>query len=217
LSTRPAVSTKLDAYKPIIEARLAAYPELSAVRLLDEIRAAGYAGGYTQLKAFVHRVRPTPAPEAVIRFETPAGRQAQVVGDEHGREVAAARHLGEKLQELGAPCGVDTRGGLVQQEEPRVVGEGAGQERPLGLAPGESGEGPVEETLPADPGERGSGPFALGGLHPNRPGPEAAKRGKDEADVARADGESALQAGQISTWRPPETARTHGRSRLSGS
>jgi transposase-like protein len=24
-----------------------AYPELSAVRLLDEIRAAGYAGGYT--------------------------------------------------------------------------------------------------------------------------------------------------------------------------
>jgi transposase len=75
---RPAVATKLDAYKAIIEARLAAYPELSAVRLLDEIRAAGYAGGYTQLKAFVHRVRPTPAPEAVIRFETPAGRQAQV-------------------------------------------------------------------------------------------------------------------------------------------
>ena len=75
---RPPVPTKLDRYKPIIEARLAAYPELSAVRLLDEIRAAGYAGGYTQLKAFVHRVRPTPPPEAVIRFETPAGRQAQV-------------------------------------------------------------------------------------------------------------------------------------------
>ena len=41
---RAPVPTKLDAYKPIIEARLAAYPELSAVRLLDEIRAAGYAG-----------------------------------------------------------------------------------------------------------------------------------------------------------------------------
>jgi len=48
------------------------------VRLLDEIRAAGYAGGYTQLKAFVRRVRPTPPPDPVIRFETPAGRQAQV-------------------------------------------------------------------------------------------------------------------------------------------
>jgi transposase len=75
---RPPVPTKLDAYKPIIEARLAAYPELSAARLLGEIRAAGYTGGYSQLKAFVQRVRPTPAPEPVIRFETPAGRQAQV-------------------------------------------------------------------------------------------------------------------------------------------
>jgi transposase len=77
-SPRPLGPTKLDAYKPIIEARLGAYPQLSAVRLLDEIRAAGYAGGYTQLKAFVQRVRPTPAPEPIIRFETPAGRQAQV-------------------------------------------------------------------------------------------------------------------------------------------
>lgn len=75
---RPPAATKLDPYKPIIEARLAAYPELSAVRLLDEIRAAGYAGGYSQLKAFVRRVRPTPPPAPVIRFETPAGRQAQV-------------------------------------------------------------------------------------------------------------------------------------------
>jgi transposase len=75
---RPPVPTRLDADKGIIETRLAAYPELSAVRLLAEIRAAGYAGGYTQLKAFVRQVRPTPPSEAVIRFETPAGRQAQV-------------------------------------------------------------------------------------------------------------------------------------------
>ncbi|MGH9666489.1 MAG: helix-turn-helix domain-containing protein, partial [Bryobacteraceae bacterium] len=45
---RPAGPTKLDPYRPIIEARLHAYPQLSAVRLLDEIRAAGYAGGYSQ-------------------------------------------------------------------------------------------------------------------------------------------------------------------------
>src|SRR5215204_1022681 len=75
---RPSVATKLDAYKPIIEARLTAYPELSSVRLLDEIRAGGYTGGYSQLKAYVRRVRPMPAPEPVIRFETAAGRQAQV-------------------------------------------------------------------------------------------------------------------------------------------
>ncbi len=75
---RPPVATKLDAYKGIIEARLAAYPELSAVRLLAEIRAAGYAGGYSQLKALVRQVRPAPTPAPVVRFETPAGKQAQV-------------------------------------------------------------------------------------------------------------------------------------------
>ena len=37
---RPAVPTKLDPFKAVIEDRLAAYPDLSAVRLLDEIRAA---------------------------------------------------------------------------------------------------------------------------------------------------------------------------------
>jgi transposase len=75
---RRAVPTKLDTYKPIIETRLAAYPALSAVRLLAEIRAAGYKGSYTQLTVFVRQIRPTPVPEPVTRFETPAGRQAQV-------------------------------------------------------------------------------------------------------------------------------------------
>jgi transposase len=87
---RPPVPTKLDPYKPIIEARLAAYPELSAVRVLDEIRAAGYVGSYTQVKAFVRRVRPTPAPEPVIRFETPAGRQGQVDSPGFGFRGACA-------------------------------------------------------------------------------------------------------------------------------
>jgi transposase len=54
---RRPVPTKVDAYKPIIEARLTAYPALSAVRLLAEVRAAGYDGSYTQLKAFVRQVR----------------------------------------------------------------------------------------------------------------------------------------------------------------
>ena len=75
---RPPVPTKLDAYRAIIDARLAAYPELSAVRLLAEIRAAGYTGGYSQLKAWVRQVRPAPTTAPVVRFETPAGQQAQV-------------------------------------------------------------------------------------------------------------------------------------------
>jgi len=75
---RPPVPTKLDPYKPLIETRLAEFPELTATRLFDEVRAAGYRGSLTQLKLFVRRVRPQPPPEPVRRFETPPGKQAQV-------------------------------------------------------------------------------------------------------------------------------------------
>lgn len=75
---RPPVPTKLDPYKPIVTSRLEAYPELSAVRLFDEVRAAGYAGSLTQLKVFVRQARPRPEPEPLVRVETPPGHQAQV-------------------------------------------------------------------------------------------------------------------------------------------
>ena len=73
--SRPA---KLEPYKPIIATRLGTYPELSAVRLFDEVRAAGYAGGITQLRDYVACVRPHPEPEPVVRFETAPGLQAQL-------------------------------------------------------------------------------------------------------------------------------------------
>lgn len=69
--------TKLDRYQALIGERLQTYPELSAVRLLEECRAAGYTGGYSQLKAYVARLRPRPEPEPVVRFETAPGVQAQ--------------------------------------------------------------------------------------------------------------------------------------------
>jgi transposase len=75
---RPLRPTKLDSYKELIRTRLGTYPELSAVRLLEEIRAAGYTGGYSQLCAYVAKVRPRPRLEPVVRFETPPGLQAQV-------------------------------------------------------------------------------------------------------------------------------------------
>jgi transposase len=77
-SSRPPVPWKLDPYKPIIRERLKQYPELSAVRLFEEVKAAGYDGGYTQMKVYVRQVRPRPPEQPVIRFETPPGRQAQV-------------------------------------------------------------------------------------------------------------------------------------------
>src|SRR5690606_21099325 len=75
---RPPVPKKLDPYKATIRKRLEDYPALSAVRLLEEIRAAGYTGGYSQLRDYVRQVRPRPPEEPVVRFETPPARQAQV-------------------------------------------------------------------------------------------------------------------------------------------
>lgn len=77
-TARPAVPCKVDAFRPIIDTRLAEFPKLTATRLFDEIRTAGYAGGYTQVKEYVRAVRPAPVPDPVVRFETPPGHQAQV-------------------------------------------------------------------------------------------------------------------------------------------
>ena len=55
---RPARPSMLDPFKGIIQARLQEYPQLSAVRLLNEIKAAGYVGGYDQVKRHVRVVRP---------------------------------------------------------------------------------------------------------------------------------------------------------------
>ncbi|HVG27732.1 MAG TPA: IS21 family transposase [Acidobacteriaceae bacterium] len=75
---RRSQPAKLTPYVGILESRLAEYPELSAVRLLTEVRAAGYTGSYTQLKEQVRRLRPQPAVDPVVRFETEPGVQAQV-------------------------------------------------------------------------------------------------------------------------------------------
>jgi transposase len=75
---RPSVTRKIDPFRGIIDARLSEFPKLTATRLFDEVRAAGYAGGYTQLKEYVRQVRPTPPADPVVRFETPPGQQAQV-------------------------------------------------------------------------------------------------------------------------------------------
>jgi transposase len=73
---RPAVLSKLDPYRDHLLARLAEFPELSAVVLFEEVKALGYAGGFSILRDFTrpYRVR---RKEPVVRLETPPGRQAR--------------------------------------------------------------------------------------------------------------------------------------------
>ena len=74
---RPARPSKLDGFKPYIEERLKA-GVWNAQVLLRELRARGYAGGYTILKDWLHPQRESAQTVAVRRFETPPGKQAQV-------------------------------------------------------------------------------------------------------------------------------------------
>ena len=74
---RREMPSKLDPYKDYLRERLREFPELSAKRLFDEIRAQGYTGGISILKDFTRPYR-VPRKATVVRFETPPGEQAQV-------------------------------------------------------------------------------------------------------------------------------------------
>jgi len=68
----------IDRYADYLRGRLAAFPDLSAKRLMREIRERGYQGGYTAVKDFVRELRPPKETRFERRFETPPGKQAQV-------------------------------------------------------------------------------------------------------------------------------------------
>jgi transposase len=75
----PKRAEKLDPFKAYIIDRLkAAAPErIPAAVLFREIKARGYQGGETRVKQFVRGLRPPPAVEPVVRFETEPGHQMQ--------------------------------------------------------------------------------------------------------------------------------------------
>ncbi|MGH9660432.1 MAG: IS21 family transposase, partial [Bryobacteraceae bacterium] len=62
---------------PLIK-KLVIEDRLTAVRVLEEIRAVGYAGGYSILKDLIREIRPRAIRRAHLRFETDLGEQAQV-------------------------------------------------------------------------------------------------------------------------------------------
>jgi len=70
-------SSQLDAFEALILKLLDEYPDITGVRLLEELRRAGYRGGYTIVKERLRRLRPKPKVRVVERFETGPGEQGQ--------------------------------------------------------------------------------------------------------------------------------------------
>jgi transposase len=70
-------ASKLDPFRPLIR-KLVLTDELSVVRVLEEIRAVGYVGGDSIVKAWVLTFRPKGMRRPHLRFETAPGVQGQV-------------------------------------------------------------------------------------------------------------------------------------------
>jgi|HubBroStandDraft_2_1064218.scaffolds.fasta_scaffold19469_2 transposase len=78
-SPRALPSTSVvDPFKPYLIERLEKYPELTATRLLSELRELGFAHGIAVLRRFLTHLRGPRPRKAYLRVEMQPGEQAQV-------------------------------------------------------------------------------------------------------------------------------------------
>ena len=75
---RPPAPSLIDGFEPYVRERLAAYPALTAQRLLRELKERGFPGSYSVVRDRVRDLRPPRSAGFEARFETPPGEQAQV-------------------------------------------------------------------------------------------------------------------------------------------
>lgn len=88
---RPVRVSKVDPYKSLIEEVLEENASYNSELLFDRIVRLGYTGKKSILKDYVARVRRRLLTQAVMRFETEPGLQAQVDWKDFGRRIVDGR------------------------------------------------------------------------------------------------------------------------------
>ena len=58
-------ASSLDRFEEKIKGLLRSYPDITAMRVLEELRLEGFRGGYSIVKEHVRRLRPSPRREPV--------------------------------------------------------------------------------------------------------------------------------------------------------
>jgi len=77
--SRPVTrKSKLDEFKTMIKELLDKYPDITGVRVYEELTESGFDGGRTIVTDYLRLIRPQPKKEPVVRFETPPGHQGQM-------------------------------------------------------------------------------------------------------------------------------------------
>jgi len=70
--------SKLDAFRPLIKELVDTYPNITGVRVYEELVADGFDGGDTIVTDYLRKIRRRPKKEPVVRFETEPGQQGQM-------------------------------------------------------------------------------------------------------------------------------------------
>jgi transposase len=89
---RPVRASKVDPYKSLIAEVLEENPLYNSEILFDRLVRLGYTGKKSILKHYVAGVRRKLLTQAVMRFETEPGLQAQVDWKEFGRQIVDGRY-----------------------------------------------------------------------------------------------------------------------------